>query len=1067
MLTTVHFRKANRIEISRVSQNGVALVTSAAICGSITLLQRLQVSTSPNDRPATDPEVLFIGTDQFEYFTARWDPAIRQLVTEEIIEDISEPHMRETESQNKCLTDPKSPYLIIHAWEGVMNVMRGRTRKVKEPGLPERKSLTVATWDQVRLKELFIKSSTFVATETGHPTIAFLYQTSLDKEDAILVVYRLMVDDKDTETSKFEEKDREMTLPIPDPYARILIPVSRVEPTVKRYHKRDTTGSLAQLGGLLVVGETLIVYVDTLTKSQVTQTLDEPKVWVAWAEYDPTHYLLADDYGFMYLLTIDVDDVTVLGMSLARLGKTSRASSLVYMPNDLVFLGSHHGDSQLFALDVAGRRIQLVQTVPNIAPILDFVIMDLGTSENAQANHAFSSGQARIVAGCGVHHNGSLRSIRSSVGLEAIGILGDFEGVRGLFPLKSPGASLVDLLLVSFLTESRLFLFQANGEIEEVYDARGLTLEEPTLAATCLPNGLMFQATTTSARLVDPVKAVCINKWVPDDERPLISVSCNDKWALVSLGGSHIARLDLTNTNGLPSQQSNGIPGRKTKIGEEISCVHVSPDMPDVGALGTFMGVIVLFRLDDMVFVNSTVVSQDNDHVAIPRGLALVQLHSPQASPPTLFIALQNGQVISMNVDRESLVMSSRNTVTLGSMEAGLHVLPHADHPGQKTVFATTEHSSLIYSSEGRIIYSAAAAEDVTLIAPFNSEAFPGAVIIATDKSLMVSVIDPERRTHVNPLHIGETVRRLAHAPLSGVFGLGTIKKELVGDEEVVTSWFQLVDDVVLGQVGKVFALDGATTHFPGHVDTSGTEIVEAVICADLEDGPGAVVERFIVGTSYLPGDDAGVESGLGGRILVLGVDEHRNPYLVAKQELKGACRSLKMMDGMIVAGLSKTVVIYNYEEMTDTKGSLRKLATYRPSTVPISLDVCGNSIGVADLTQSLALLEYVPAEGGKAARLVEKARHFQFVWATATSSLSPSMWLEADAQGNVLVLETNPDAPTEHDVKQMRVTSEIHLGEQVNQIRKLEVSDEKTIVVPRAFLGTVRGPPNRVTGYH
>lgn len=1031
------------------------------------MLQRLQISATPNDRPPTDPELLFVGTDQFQYFTARWDPTTRQLVTEQNIEDVSEPHMRETESQNKCLTDPKSPYLIIHAWEGVMNVMRGRTRKTKD-SFSDRPTLQIAGWDQVRLSELFIKSSTFVATETGHPTIAFLYQTTLDKEDAILAVYRLMKDDKDTETSKFEAKDRELTLEIPDPYARILIPVPRVEPSVKRYHKRDTTGALAQLGGLLVVGETLIVYVDTLTKSQVTQTLDEPKVWVAWAEYDPTHYLLADDYGFMYLLTIEVDDVTVLGMSLARLGKTSRASSLVYMLNEMVFLGSHHGDSQLFALDIGNRKIQLVQTVPNIAPILDFTIMDLGSQGSTEVNHAFSSGQARIVAGCGVHHNGSLRSIRSSVGLEAIGVLGDFEGVRGLFPLKSQGSSLVDLLLVSFLTESRLFVFHASGEIEEVYDARGLTLEEPTLAAASLSNGLIFQATLTSARLVDLVSARCISTWTPHQNRSLVSVSCNDRWALVSLGGAHLARLDLSSKTDIPSWVGNSVPGRLDVAGDEISCVHVSPDCPNIGLVGTFMGPVQMIRLDDMQSLDHVNLSDANDHVAIPRGIAFVQLHPAGEFNFSVFIAMQNGQVVSMEATKDGFAESSRNAVSLGSMEAGLHILPNEEHPGQTNVFATTEHSSLIYSSEGRTIYSAAAAEDVTLIAPFNSEAFPGAIVLATDKSLMISAIDPERRTHVNPLHIGETVRRVAHAPTHSVFGLGTIRKELVADEEVVTSWFQLVDEVVLGHVGKAFALDGASTQFPGHVDVSGTEIVEAVICAELPDTAGDLVERFVVGTSYLPGDD-GADNKLGGRILVLGVDENRNPFLIAKQELKGACRTLKMMDGKIVAGLSKTVVVYDYEEMTDTKAVLRKLASYRPSTLPISLDVWDNKIGVADLTQSLALLEYVPPEAGKAAKLIEKARHFQFVWATAMAGLSSETWLEADAQGNVIVLETNPDAPTEHDVKQMRVTSEIHLGEQVNQIRQFEVvetptemeTDDKTAIVPRAFLGTVRRLPS------
>ena len=66
-----------------------------------------------------------------------------------------------------------------------------------------------------------------------------------------------------------------------------------------------------------------------------------------------------------------------------------------------------------------------------------------------------------------------------------------------------------------------------------------------------------------------------------------------------------------------------------------------------------------------------------------------------------------------------------------------------------------------------------------------------------------------------------------------------------------------------------------------------------------------------------------------------------------------------------IVAGLSKTVVVYNYVEETTAFGSLQKLAAYRPASFPVDLDISGNMIGVVDLMQSLTLVEFTPPENG------------------------------------------------------------------------------------------------------
>ena len=287
----------------------------------------------------------------------------------------------------------------------------------------------------------------------------------------------------------------------------------------------------------------------------------------------------------------------------------------------------------------------------------------------------------------------------------------------------------------------------------------------------------------------------------------------------------------------------------------------------------------------------------------------------------------------------------------------------------------------------------------------------------------------------------------MAYSPGLKAFGVGAIKRELVNNEEVVTSSFRLVDEIVFKELGSPFPLK----------NSSSLELVECVIRAELPDVGGNPTERFIVGTSFI--NDGGVEDSNDtlGRILVLGVDSNRQVYQIVSHNLKGPCRCLGMIDDNIVAGLSKTVVVYNFTQETSSSGSLQKLAAYRPSAIPIDLDVSGNMIGVGDLMQSLSLVEFVPAQDGNKAKLEERARHYESIWTTAVCHIEGERWLEADSQGNLIVLQQNVDAPTEQDRSRLQITSEIGIGEQINRIRKLNVpAADNSIVHPRAFLATV-----------
>ncbi|KPM40028.1 DNA damage-binding protein 1b [Neonectria ditissima] len=1034
--------KANRLEIWRLTEEGMTCIHTKLIHGTISMLQRLQPKGSETD-------LLFVGTDRLQYFNLVWNPDTNELDTiDRVVEDTSEPYMRHSQSQNKCLVDPTGRFLAMHLWEGVLNVFR----------LPTRKGSTtrLEALDQVRLTELWMKTSTFIHSRTGHPKIAFLYKAQADQEEARVAIYRLTKDDKGGEVSKFDpHRDRELDIVVADPLASMLIPIPVDE--AKRYHVRNNEGAKAHLGGLLVVGETLLTYFDSQTYTSVSSGLREPKIFVAWAEYDGTHFFLADDYGRLDLLQIETvlepTGVVVKGMTTTpmkfqdSIAITSRASSLVYMGNNILFLASHQGDSQLFQIDTNTNTMVLIKSLSNNAPFLDFSIMDMGNREgDAQTGNAFSSGQSRIVAGSGAYQNGSLRSIRSGVGLEDKGILDELNGSRGLFTLRSYGSDRVDTLIVSFIAETRIFVFDRDGGIEEVYEFQGMLQDAETLLATSLPNGQILQITSNTAILLDPETRSISNSWKPPLGKSITRASANNKWALLSVDGVTLVSLNLMQNLAARYQEaqhysSSGQP-------DQISCIHAARDPPDLGVIGWWSsGRISLIDMASLNPVHGESMRQTEDSATVPRDIALVQLHPPETAGPTLLIAMEDGNVVTFNVSTKGFSVSGRKSVTLGSNPARLHILPQED--GTSNVFATTEHASLIYSSEGRIIYSATTADDATCVAPFDSHAFPDSIVLSTDDHVRICHVDKERLTHVNPLPIYETVRRVAYSPSLKAFGLGCIKKELVESEEIVTSSFKLVDEIVFQQLGKPFIFDA-----------SPLEMVECVIRADLPNVNGSSTERFIVGTSFLTDGKVQATGDIQGRILVLGVNEDREVYQMLTHNLKGPCRCLAMMnDEYIVAGLSKTVIVYNYLEETSSSASLQKVASYRPSTVPVDLDISGNTIGVVDLMQSLALVEFIPSQDGSKAKLEERARHYEPGWATSVCHLDDERWLEGDAQGNIIVLQRNANALTEQDRSRLEVTSEINIGEQINRIRKLHVAvNEDSIVSPRAFLASTEG---------
>lgn len=124
--------------------------------------------------------------------------------------------------------------------------------------------------------------------------------------------------------------------------------------------------------------------------------------------------------------------------------KASIPTCLVYLGEGRLFVGSHFSNSQLVYLSEEKPKVRVLQDFENLAPMTDFRVLDMGYSGTEDQTRQYSAGHTRIVTASGGFQKGGLRSVRSGIGLEDLGVLGEMRGIRSLWALKTvPGSTYV------------------------------------------------------------------------------------------------------------------------------------------------------------------------------------------------------------------------------------------------------------------------------------------------------------------------------------------------------------------------------------------------------------------------------------------------------------------------------------------------------------------------------------------------------------------------------------------------------------------------------------------------
>jgi len=591
---SLNLRPSRQKKIKKTSQG----VVDVPIYGRVATLRLMR---PPGERK----DLLFVCTERHKFFLLAFDEAASALVTR-AAGDASDRVGRPADAGQLGAVDPRCRAIALHLYDGLLKIIpcegaRGELREAFNVRLEEQGVIDVVFLHPPSSSPSSSSGAGPSSASSSKPVIALLHEDASGQRH----VRTYEVDCRERDLA-----DGPWSLQGCDPGATTLAAVPS-----------------ALGGGALVVGGGSVAYVNAgtchLTVPSFSATRGFAVTAVAPVDDDGARWLLGDGGGGLSLLLLAHDGAgRVTALRLERLGRVSLPSCLCYLDNGVVFVGSAGGDSQLVRLcsepvaaveattaaAAGGKRqhrakadeseesfVEVLETFPNIGPIVDMAVLDVDRGGAASA----------LVTASGVGRDGSLRLVRNGVGVAEQASAWDLPGVTRVWGLRGPrppsvpspsaaeaAADAVDeeeedtLLLLSFVGETRLLeVDAADGALGEAATTGGLESSEPTLAAAAgrgagnaPPSPMcLLQVTPSGARCVSgPARAaVAGSPWRPRAGAHVVAAAAND--ALQALVATSDGRLALLQGGG---EGLSAVSEAPAPAGCQVSCLDVSPLTP-------------------------------------------------------------------------------------------------------------------------------------------------------------------------------------------------------------------------------------------------------------------------------------------------------------------------------------------------------------------------------------------------------------------------------------------------------------------------------------------------------
>ncbi|KAL3616849.1 DNA damage-binding protein 1a [Castilleja foliolosa] len=967
--------KCTRIEIHMLSPQGLQPILDVPIYGRIATLELFRPHGETQD-------FLFMATERYKFCVLQWDAENSEIVTSfnhrnRAMGDVSDRIGRPTDNGQIGIVDPDCRLIGLHLYDGLFKVIPFDNKgQLKEAF-------------NIRLEELQVMDIKFLYG-CQKPTIVVLYQ---DNKDARHVkTYEVSLKDKDFVEGPWSQNNL-------DNGADLLIPVP------------------PPLCGVLIIGEETIVY---CSASAFKAIPTRPSITRAYGRVDAdgSRYLLGDHNGLLHLLVITHEREKVTGLKIELLGETSIASSISYLDNAVVFVGSSYGDSQLIKLnfhpDGKGSYVEVLERYVNLGPIVDFSVVDLERQ-----------GQGQVVTCSGAYKDGSLRVVRNGIGINEQASV-ELQGIKGMWSLRSATDDPYDtFLVVSFISETRILAMNMEDELEET-EIEGFCSNVQTLFCHDAVYDQLVQVTSNVVRLVSSTTRVFRTEWHAPEGYSINVATANATQVLLATGGGHLVYLEIG--DGVLTEVKHN------QLEYDISCLDINPigDNPNfsqLAAVGMWTDISVrIFSLPDLNLVTK-------EHLGgeiIPRSVLICSFEGISY----LLCALGDGHLLNFVLNTTNGQLADRKKVSLGTQPITLRTFSskNATH-----VFAASDRPTVIYSSNKKLLYSNVNLKEVSHMCPFNSAAFPDSLAIAREGELTIGTIDDIQKLHIRSIPLGEHARRICHQEQTRTFAICSLKynNQPSSAEEAEMHFVRLLDDQTFDFISS-YQLDPFE---------DGCSVLS---CSFSEDNN----VYYCVGTSYVMPEECEPTKG---RILVFAVEDGKL-QLIAEKETKGAVYSLNAFNGKLLAGINQKIQLYKWTLREDGSRELQSECGHHGHILALYVQTRGDFIVVGDLMKSISLLIYKHEEGA----IEERARDYNANWMSAVEILDDDIYVGAENNYNLFTVRKNSEGTTDEERGRLDVVGEYHLGEFVNRFRHgslvMRLPDSDSGQIPTVIFGTVNG---------
>ncbi|KDQ62210.1 hypothetical protein JAAARDRAFT_121297 [Jaapia argillacea MUCL 33604] len=1123
--------KTNRLQVFALRSAGLHLECTLEIWGRVVALRAIPSKNASYSNLAVltdhpDPRLIILS------YTKPHE-AHPELVSKHSV-PLHERTSRHAEFFNDVLVHPSGRVALVSCYAGKLKVVVFNDAQYGRDF-------------DVQLPELNVLSICFLPVPSDSYTIGILH---IDHQKRIQLLSRdLNVSLTDFELSPIPSNALLSTLlssntfPILDT-PPILIPVA---PPTNLSDLEDGEEE-PPLGGVLIVGGRKILFYGLASLRQVTKhqgkrrRLEEKKgrtaaesitakekekerelrkrkakASVDWAWSEVTAYctigeeslrvILGDAYGRLAMLFFGTPDQT--GLVLLPLGQSSSPTSLTHLTGQIVYLGSHMGDSHLIRIhptpvlsldtptlpipeglgvisasslmsgakgkgkafgggsdfskgsivNAKGSYVEVIESFSNIAPIMDAVVADTD-----------GSGHTQIVTCSGGRNTGALKVIRNGADFTQQAALEGLENIINVWPIRSSfKETFHSHLLVSTPRETHVYRFENNGEAFTRMEPLGFVTTLPSLAVSnvsrrSIQSGRSTYGDSPWIVQVTREKVVLVEfdanlgsfsatgeQWfstkLPGNlvEREILAASVNANQIVVALTGGTLILLNLDDRGRFNLICFKDMPYENSEI-SAVSCV---PSDPTKNFTTT---IVVSFWGSNHVDVLA--VQREDPYLTL-----LCATEGLRSLPRSLL--LRDFEPGSKDRRTHLLVgLADGSLVTFALREGKLldkRVFSLGDGPvslapcdvnGIKTIFACASRACILSWEKERIHQSPMLLNNVVAASSLNTRSFSSCLLLATTTTLVIGNVGHLDRMHIRSIgSSSDSPRRITHNPAVKMFGVAYIRTQplRVGDSDTPVSSFRILDDTTFDCIGEYVC--------------EGDEEITAVSTFGIVV-EGIATSYFAVGTvCYGDAEDEPTR----GRLLIFNPAQRESGMfgdlslaLVGSAEVNGCVYAIANVGALLAAAVNTSVVLFRYgsRESSDSPAPLQKVADWNHNYFVTNLVSRGESLIAGDAISSISVLRVSDS------RLQTVARDYTPLWPVAIETLDDSNIIGADCDCNLVVFTLQSGNAR----ASLECQGSYHLGEMVNKFvpgESSKVSSQSRLVdtiLPRQLFFTSSG---------